>query len=148
MNKKMGNMKMKIVKQENEELYGLLTARDIEHLHHTSMGSFIARQSYRFEVINNIGDNLPDDFNYETYQAKAKEWWIENEKECSMYIYGGELEWLMAYNYYTKIKSIKAIKVIDLAETQMVLENEENDGEIKDIDDTNMYCIIINKKYK
>lgn len=145
MDKKNKNMTMKIVKQDNEELYGLLTARDIEKLHHTSMGSFLARQSERFEVIDNIGDNLPDDFKYETYQAKLKEWWIENEKECSMYIYNGELEWLMAYNYYTKIKNIKAIKVIDLAETQMVLDNDKND---EVIDDTNMYCIIINKKYK
>jgi len=133
--------------KKKQELYGLLTARDIERLHHTSMGSFLARQSERFEVIDNIGDNLPDDFNYATHQAKAKEWWIENEKECSMYIYNGELEWLMAYNYYTIIKNIKAIKVIDLAETQMVLENEENDEGIQDIDDTNMYCLIINKKF-
>lgn len=113
----------------------LLTPNDIETLHHTSIRSFLNEQIHRFEVSALSTDEDLEDF--DDNQNRLKEWWIKekNQKECSMYIYNSQLEWLIAFNYYTKIKQVKAIKVIDLTS-------------LYDDTSTSLYCLILNIKYK
>jgi len=127
-------MKSKEIKLlEQLSLGELLTPNDIERLHHTSMRSFLSEQKNRFEVID-TKDDLGDK-EYEELQDSLKEWWVVNEKDCSMYTYHSQLEWLIAFNYYTKVKKTKAIKVIDLSE-------------VKEYgDDSNLHILIVEIKY-
>lgn len=115
----------------------LLTKSDIDMLAHTQMGSFLSQQPERFEVVNDTEKEITKDYTYEMSQEELKKWWLDNEKECSIWYFGTQLEWIMAYNYLTYVDKIKCEKLIDLA----AVNNEE-------VKDDEMFVLIINKKYE